>query len=140
PFVSYMMIHCNKNYVSIWLNNKNIFANQYNMKKYLGLLFWMVFFVMKASVAQEVDSLIDFSDIEFVESDPVSDTEGTTEVDTAAQIAATDTISGDSPRKDVAGGSEKGSLWGIFIGGILGGFAALLMPCIFPMLPLTVSF
>lgn len=32
------------------------------------------------------------------------------------------------------------SLWGIFIAGFLGGFAALLMPCIFPMLPLTVSF
>jgi len=32
------------------------------------------------------------------------------------------------------------SLWGIFIAGFIGGFAALLMPCIFPMLPLTVSF
>jgi thiol:disulfide interchange protein len=35
---------------------------------------------------------------------------------------------------------EKRSLWAIFIAGILGGFAALLMPCIFPMLPLTVSY
>lgn len=32
------------------------------------------------------------------------------------------------------------TLWGIFLAGITGGFAALLMPCIFPMLPLTVSF
>ncbi|TFF36386.1 protein-disulfide reductase DsbD family protein [Mucilaginibacter psychrotolerans] len=32
------------------------------------------------------------------------------------------------------------TLWQIFIAGFLGGFAALLMPCIFPMLPLTVSF
>lgn len=32
------------------------------------------------------------------------------------------------------------SLWGIFIAGFAGGLAALLMPCIFPMLPLTVSF
>lgn len=32
------------------------------------------------------------------------------------------------------------SLWGIFITGFVGGLAALLMPCIFPMLPLTVSF
>jgi thiol:disulfide interchange protein len=31
-------------------------------------------------------------------------------------------------------------LWSIFIAGLLGGFAALLMPCIFPMLPLTVSY
>jgi thiol:disulfide interchange protein len=35
---------------------------------------------------------------------------------------------------------EQISLWGIFIAGFIGGFAALLMPCIFPMLPLTVSF
>lgn len=32
------------------------------------------------------------------------------------------------------------SIWGIFIQGFLGGFLALLMPCIFPMIPLTVSF
>ncbi|UEG53931.1 thioredoxin family protein [Mucilaginibacter daejeonensis] len=32
------------------------------------------------------------------------------------------------------------TLWQIFIAGLLGGFAALLMPCIYPMLPLTVSF
>lgn len=35
---------------------------------------------------------------------------------------------------------EKRSLWAIFIAGLLGGFAAILMPCIFPMLPLTVSY
>lgn len=35
---------------------------------------------------------------------------------------------------------ENKTLLGIFIAGFLGGMAALLMPCIFPMLPLTVSF
>ena len=35
---------------------------------------------------------------------------------------------------------EQKTLWGIFIAGFVGGLAALLMPCIFPMLPLTVSF
>jgi len=35
---------------------------------------------------------------------------------------------------------QKASLWGIFIGGVLGGLAALFMPCIFPMLPFTISF
>jgi thiol:disulfide interchange protein DsbD len=34
----------------------------------------------------------------------------------------------------------KQSLWAIFVLGVLGGFAAFLMPCIFPMVPLTVSF
>jgi len=32
------------------------------------------------------------------------------------------------------------ALWRIFIAGLFGGFAALLMPCIFPMLPLTISY
>ncbi|MDB5060747.1 MAG: hypothetical protein JWP67_590, partial [Mucilaginibacter sp.] len=32
------------------------------------------------------------------------------------------------------------TLWQVFIAGFLGGFAAFLMPCIYPMLPLTVSF
>ncbi|MBB5635084.1 thiol:disulfide interchange protein DsbD [Pedobacter cryoconitis] len=32
------------------------------------------------------------------------------------------------------------SLWTIFLTGLLGGFAAILLPCIFPMLPLTVGF
>ncbi len=32
------------------------------------------------------------------------------------------------------------SFWGIFIAGFLGGLAAFFMPCIYPMIPLTVSF
>jgi cytochrome c biogenesis protein CcdA len=32
------------------------------------------------------------------------------------------------------------TIWGIFILGLLGGFIALLTPCVFPMIPLTVSF
>lgn len=32
------------------------------------------------------------------------------------------------------------SLWQLFIIGFLGGFAAFLLPCVYPMLPLTVSF
>ncbi|PRD50320.1 cytochrome c biogenesis protein CcdA, partial [Sphingobacterium gobiense] len=46
-----------------------------------------------------------------------------------------------APVQPVDAGSEgKQSLWGIFIAGLLGGFAAFIMPCIFPMVPLTVSF
>jgi len=36
--------------------------------------------------------------------------------------------------------TKSQSLWTIFLLGLLGGFAAFLMPCIFPMVPLTVSF
>lgn len=36
--------------------------------------------------------------------------------------------------------AEKRTFWGIFIAGFLGGLFALLTPCVFPMIPLTVSF
>ena len=36
--------------------------------------------------------------------------------------------------------SEENSLWAIFILGLLGGLIALITPCVFPMIPLTVSF
>lgn len=39
-----------------------------------------------------------------------------------------------------SGQEEKSSLWKIFLLGLLGGFVALLTPCVFPMIPLTVSF
>ncbi|MFC4740410.1 cytochrome c biogenesis protein CcdA [Flavobacterium ponti] len=35
---------------------------------------------------------------------------------------------------------EKKGLWSIFVLAFLGGFAALLTPCVFPMIPMTVSF
>jgi len=40
---------------------------------------------------------------------------------------------------DKANGKPK-TLWEIFIAGLLGGFTAILLPCIYPLLPLTVSF
>ncbi|MDB5110165.1 MAG: thiol:disulfide interchange protein DsbD [Mucilaginibacter sp.] len=42
--------------------------------------------------------------------------------------------------KPFASEEKPKTLWAIFIAGFLGGFAAFLMPCIYPMLPLTVSF
>src|SRR5690606_25000102 len=36
--------------------------------------------------------------------------------------------------------TENRSLWGIFIIAFLSGFAALLTPCVFPLIPMTVSF
>jgi thiol:disulfide interchange protein DsbD len=42
-----------------------------------------------------------------------------------------------------AGGTEDQSqqgFWGIFLAGMLGGLLALLTPCVFPMIPMTVSF
>ncbi|APD05563.1 protein-disulfide reductase [Flavobacteriaceae bacterium UJ101] len=47
----------------------------------------------------------------------------------------------DNPINDCGEHEEKdNSLLGTFLKGFLGGFIALLMPCIFPLIPLTVSF
>ncbi len=39
-----------------------------------------------------------------------------------------------------AADSEESSLWGVILEAIVWGFAALLTPCVFPMVPMTVSF
>jgi len=50
------------------------------------------------------------------------------------------TIDLENPLGDCGEKKEEKSLWGIFLLGIFGGFIALLTPCVFPMIPLTVSF
>lgn len=48
-----------------------------------------------------------------------------------------------APLSDCGKGDDEGdstSLLWLFIAGILGGFAALMTPCVFPMIPITVSF
>ena len=55
---------------------------------------------------------------------------GASETTAGAETAA-------APAKDAAG---SGSLWSLIIEAILWGFAALLTPCVFPMVPMTVSF
>ena len=42
--------------------------------------------------------------------------------------------------KELIGKTEQESNWTVFLLGFLGGFIALLTPCVFPMIPLTVSF
>lgn len=80
--------------------------------------------------------------------------QATTKVDstsTAAHATTVDTAANDTVSKsgvtpitthENGGPTEikSASTWGIFIEGFLFGFVALLMPCIFPMIPLTVSF
>lgn len=54
-----------------------------------------------------------------------------------------DSISADSSTAvsvPVSGNNDSGSLWAIFLAGFIGGLAAFFMPCIYPMIPMTVSF
>lgn len=83
---------------------------------------------------------------------------------TAATVAPTETLSPDSgvasaavaeiktdssagktsvspaPAMSTEPTQEGLSWWGIFLAGFIGGFAALLTPCVFPMIPMNVSF
>jgi len=58
----------------------------------------------------------------------------------AARKKAIDSVKKSSAARQIAAPEKPKTLWEVFIAGFLGGFLALLMPCIYPMLPLTVSF
>lgn len=95
--------------------------------------------LMAVTVNAQTDSLVSYDDVEFTEiteQEPV-------QPDSIAASADLETYltkeNGTTLQKNEST-ADKGSLWTIFIAGFIGGFAALLMPCIFPMLPLTVSF
>lgn len=69
---------------------------------------------------------------------PVPETKATTDSVVQAKQSTTPEVKPVEPTAPVK--KSNRSLWTIFIAGILGGFAAFFMPCIFPMLPLTVSY
>lgn len=92
-------------------------------------------FFLKDVLAVSLQDTVSFDDIEFTEI--VEDTSATT--DTLSKKASTvDPLS--ATNNTTTDGESSVSLWQIFINGLIFGFAAILMPCIFPMLPLTVSF
>lgn len=59
-------------------------------------------------------------------------------VDTVKTTQQTDAVSSADPKS--AGQEKDKTLWETFIAGLVGGFLAFLMPCIFPMVPLTISY
>lgn len=59
-----------------------------------------------------------------------------------AAVSAIDSVQIEAEEDASSEAADDGemSLWAIFIAGLIGGFAAFLMPCIYPMVPLTTSF
>lgn len=104
------------------------------MKSLIVKLVLLIAFCPIFAQAQETDTLLKMDELEFVDGS-VSEAQTDTVVsDTTPVVRKSEDIISNSGAK---GGD---SLFGIFLAGFIGGFAALLMPCIFPMLPLTVSF
>ena len=58
-------------------------------------------------------------------------------VDPAATAPADETVISSSEEKPAG---KKGNIWALILEAILWGFAMLLTPCVFPMVPMTVSF
>jgi thiol:disulfide interchange protein len=88
---------------------------------------------VKAATTQTADT-ISTAGVEFTEAAPVK-------ADTAVAVTQS------KPTAIKAAGAigvketeKPKTLWQIFIAGLVGGFAALIMPCIYPLLPLTISF
>ena len=70
---------------------------------------------------------------------PISDTTNTV-VDTAAVVNQTEAATTVETTQATESTEEEMGLWSIFIIAFFSGFAALLTPCVFPMIPMTVSF
>uniref|UniRef100_UPI0032B7F383 cytochrome c biogenesis protein CcdA n=1 Tax=Pedobacter ginsengisoli TaxID=363852 RepID=UPI0032B7F383 len=94
--------------------------------------------------AQQADTSLD--DIEFTEIVPdtnvVADTAVVSSVVSKDSSAVSSDVSSDDKpgAKTVASAEREKTLWETFIAGLAGGFLAFLMPCIFPMVPLTISY
>ena len=76
---------------------------------------------------------------DLVDAQPISDTTNTA-IDTAAVVNQTDAATTVETTPATESTEEEMGLWSIFIIAFFSGFAALLTPCVFPMIPMTVSF
>ena len=108
--------------------------------RFISRLLTIIFlFGLMATTANAQDSLLQYDDLEFteiIEEQPIQE-------ERTVQTNSQETTHAEGPMRapnDDDNTRDKSSLWAIFIAGFIGGFAALLMPCIFPMLPFTVSY
>ncbi|MBB6273611.1 thiol:disulfide interchange protein DsbD [Pedobacter cryoconitis] len=109
----------------------------------LGLVLSMLILQSSQSFAgiQSKDSTAVNDDIQFTEIGSAADS--------AANAVVKDSIKKDTvkavaaavkPAPVIQQTEQEKTLWQTFIQGLIGGFIAFLMPCIFPMVPLTVSY
>ncbi len=62
------------------------------------------------------------------------------EPDTNAVNTDTSSVVIENNGGEINSATDKGGLWALFIAALIEGFAAILTPCVFPMIPMTVSF
>jgi thiol:disulfide interchange protein DsbD len=87
---------------------------------------------------QTVYLKVDVGGLKVSEYDPYANTESTTPAgNDPFKMTGVDL---NNPLNNCGQEKENYSLWAIFLFGLIGGLLALLTPCVFPMIPLTVSF
>ncbi len=105
------------------------------IKPFILLLMLLAFCFSGAALAQKADT-VTTADVQF--------TSIPSKIDSIkANIKKQDSLTKAAARQanaTVNMPDKPKTLWEVFIAGFLGGFAAFLMPCVYPMLPLTVSF
>jgi thiol:disulfide interchange protein len=118
------------------------------MKK-LILMFFLVlgaFFMQQErgfAFVQSRDSTAVSDDIQFTEIGSPADSAANAAVKDTSKKDTTKAITATAEAKVIqlpASTDQEKTLWQTFIQGLIGGFIAFLMPCIFPMVPLTVSY
>src|SRR5690606_23178753 len=122
------------------------------MKLFLKFLVFITL-ILSFNNLMAQDSLVNLNDVEFsdgnssdtgfVDLSDVEFSDGTDEANSNQDTITQDSLQSKTEDLSINNSESKNddaSLWGIFIAGLLGGFAAFFMPCIFPMVPLTVSF
>lgn len=114
-----------------------------NLLLVLLIALFSIFYVdvSYAQQTQEDTTTTDIGDIEFTTIGSKEDSVANNiKPDTAEAVAQTDTAAKATTNSISNSENKEQTLWQTFIEGLLGGFLAFLMPCIFPMVPLTVSY
>lgn len=93
------------------------------------------------AAVQKQDSTAVTDDLQFTEIGSAADSAANPVVkDTAKKETMKSTAAEVKPTHALQQPEQEKTLWQTFIQGLVGGFIAFLMPCIFPMVPLTVSY
>jgi thiol:disulfide interchange protein len=110
-----------------------------SLRAFLYLLLTVIIFLIAGTAPvkawqKKTADTVSTSDVQFTTIPTAADSLAARKKQQAATAAKPETVIKALPAE------KPKTLWEIFIKGLIGGFTAILMPCIYPLLPLTVSF
>ncbi len=109
--------------------------------KYSGIIVFTQKVELESNSPAQIKVLVEWMSCTAEACTPPTDEEFTFSFNGGIKKAAPAVVESSSPTGEVRSGNENArSIWSIAIEAVLWGFAALLTPCVFPMIPMTVSF